>query len=91
MSSKMKGGENITIAGYQGHQSQHSLGDATYFTTATSSVASYFITLQQTTNSWGYVGSPAFYKGEDGNYRVIGVYVGNFNGECRLVPMNRVY
>lgn len=90
-SGSMKGGESITIAGYQGHQSQHSLGDATYFTTATSSVASYFITLQSTTNSWGFVGSPAFYKGEDGNYRVVGVYVGNFNGECRLVPMSRVH
>jgi len=87
----LKGGENVTIAGYKGRSNQHSLGDADYFTSATSSVAKYFITLQSTTSSWGFLGSPAFYKEPDGTYAVVGVYVGNFGGESLLVPLNRVY
>ena len=90
--ASLKGGEEIQIAGYHG-VSQHSVsGDFDFTTSNTRRASGYFITLQNAPgNDRGYLGSPAFYKDENGHYKVVGVYVGNFGGEAQLVPLSRVH
>ena len=93
MSQSLKGGEEVTLAGYSGNVNiQNPAASFKYHTSYTSRVAgSSLITLQQPTNNWGYTGSPAFYKEADGKLRVIGVNVGNFGGETFIVPIANVY
>lgn len=87
----LKGSEEVVIAGFSGSTNIQSLsGSVKYFTSRTSRVANRFITLQDTYNNWGFTGAPAFYKESDGSYRVVGVNVGNFGSEVRVVPLNRV-
>jgi hypothetical protein len=87
----LKGSEEVVIAGFSGNTNIQSLSSfIKYFTSRTSRVANRFITLQDASNNWGFTGSPAFYKGNDGSYRVVGVNVGNFGGEVRVVPIHRV-
>lgn len=87
----LKGSEEVVIAGFSGNTNIQSLSNfIKYFTSRTSRVANRFITLQDASNNWGFTGSPAFYKGNDGSYRVVGVNVGNFGGEVRVVPIHRV-
>lgn len=90
--ANLKGGEEIQIAGYHG-VSQHSVsGDFDFATSNTRRAAGYFITLQNAPgNDRGYLGSPGFCKDENGRYKVVGVYVGSFGGEARLVPLTRVH
>lgn len=91
-SQNLKGAEDVTIAGFSGNTNIHNLDSyVKYFTSKTSRAPGFtFITLQEASNNWGYTGSPAFYKNEEGKYRVIGVNVGNFGGELRLVPICNV-
>jgi hypothetical protein len=90
-SSSLKGSEEVVIAGFSGRTDIQNLSSyVKYFTSRTSRVAGTFITLQDASTNWGFTGAPAFYKGDDGKYRVIGVNVGNFGGEVRIVPMYRV-
>ena len=87
----LKGSEEVVIAGFSGNTNIQSLSSfIKYFPSRTSRVANRFITLQDASNNWGFTGSPAFYKGSDGSYRVVGVNVGNFGGEVRVVPIHRV-
>ena len=87
----LKGSEEVVIAGFSGNTNIQSLSSfIKYFTSRTSRVANRFITLQDASNNWGFTGSPSFYKGSDGSYRVVGVNVGNFGGEVRVVPIHRV-
>lgn len=89
--SDLKGSEEVVIAGFSGNTNIQSLSNyVKYFTSRTSRLASRFITLQDTYNNWGFVGSPAFFKEPDGSYKVVGVNVGNFSGESRIVPITRV-
>ena len=92
-SQSLKGGEEVTLAGYSGNVNiQNPASSFKYHTSYTSRVAgSSLITLQQPTNNWGYTGSPAFYKDSEGKLRVIGVNVGNFGGETYIVPIANVY
>lgn len=91
IAQSLKGSEEVVIAGFSGTTDIQNLSSyVKYFTSRTSRVASRFITLQDTHNNWGFTGAPAFYKEQDGNYRVVGVNVGNFNSEVRVVPINRV-
>ena len=87
----LKGSEEVVIAGFSGTTNIQSLSSyIKYFTSRTSRLANRFITLQDASNNWGFTGSPAFYKGNDGHYKVVGVNVGNFGGEVRVVPIQRV-
>lgn len=89
--SDLKGSEEVVIAGFSGNTNIQALSNyVKYFTSRTSRLASRFITLQDTYNNWGFVGSPAFFKEPDGSYKVVGVNVGNFSGESRIVPISRV-
>ena len=91
IAQSLKGSEEVVIAGFSGSTDIQSLSSyVKYFTSRTSRVANRFITLQDTHNNWGFTGAPAFYKEQDGSYRVVGVNVGNFSSEVRVVPINRV-
>lgn len=91
VAQSLKGSEEVVIAGFSGSTDIQSLSSyVKYFTSRTSRVAGNFITLQDTHNNWGFTGAPAFYKEADGTYRVIGVNVGNFGSEVRIVPINKV-
>ena len=87
----LKGSEEVVIAGFSGNTNIQGLSSyVKYFTSRTSRVASRFITLQDSYNNWGFTGAPAFYKEADNSYKVVGVNVGNFGGEVRIVPLSRV-
>lgn len=87
----LKGSEEVVIAGFSGNTNIQALSNyVKYFTSRTSRLASNFITLQDASANWGFTGSPAFFKESNGSYRVVGVNVGNFGGEVRIVPINRV-
>lgn len=87
----LKGSEEVVIAGFSGNTNIQTLSNyIKYFTSRTSRLASNFITLQDASANWGFTGSPAFFKESNGSYRVVGVNVGNFGGEVRIVPINRV-
>lgn len=91
IAQSLKGSEEVVIAGFSGSTDIQNLSAyVKYFTSKTSRVANKFITLQDTHNNWGFTGAPAFYKEQDGSYRVVGVNVGNFSSEVRVVPINRV-
>jgi hypothetical protein len=89
----LKGGEQVTIAGFSGRTDIQNLSSyIKYFTSNTSRTSGFnFITLQSSDSNWGFTGAPAFYKTSDGGFRVVGVNVGNFGGEVRVVPINKVY
>jgi len=89
----LKGGEQVTIAGFSGRTDIQNLSSyIKYFTSNTSRTSGFnFITLQNSDSNWGFTGAPAFYKTSDGGFRVVGVNVGNFGGEVRVVPINKVY
>ncbi len=87
----LKGSEEVVIAGFSGNTDIQVLSNyVKYFTSRTSRLASKFITLQDASTNWGFTGSPAFFKESNGSYRVVGVNVGNFGGEVRIVPIHRV-
>jgi hypothetical protein len=87
----LKGSEEVVIAGFSGNTNIQSLSNfVKYFTSRTSRLANRFITLQDSYNNWGFTGAPAFFKEPDGSYKVVGVNVGNFGGEVRVVPISRV-
>ena len=87
----LKGSEEVVIAGFSGNTNIQGLSNyVKYFTSRTSRLASRFITLQDSYNNWGFTGAPAFFKEPDGKYKVVGVNVGNFGGEVRIVPLSRV-
>ncbi len=87
----LKGSEEVVIAGFSGKTDIQVLSNyIKYFTSRTSRLASRFITLQDASTNWGFTGSPAFFKESNGSYRVVGVNVGNFGGEVRIVPIHRV-
>ena len=83
----------MTIAGFSGRTDIQNLSSyIKYFTSNTSRTSGFnFITLQSSDSNWGFTGAPAFYKTSDGGFRVVGVNVGNFGGEVRVVPINKVY
>jgi cell division protein FtsB len=89
----LKGGEQITLAGFSGGVNiQNPAASIKYHTSNTSRTSGFhFITLQAPTSNWGYTGSPAFYQNSSGNWHVIGVNVGNFGGETRIMPISDVY
>ncbi len=87
----LKGSEEVVIAGFSGRTDIQVLSNyIKYFTSRTSRLAARFITLQDASTNWGFTGSPAFFKESNGSYRVVGVNVGNFGGEVRVVPIHRV-
>ena len=87
----LKGSEEVVIAGFSGRTDIQVLSNyIKYFTSRTSRLAARFITLQDASTNWGFTGSPAFFKESNGSYRVVGVNVGNFGGEVRIVPIHRV-
>ncbi|MBR5325277.1 MAG: FHA domain-containing protein [Prevotella sp.] len=87
----LKGSEEVVIAGFSGRTDIQVLSNyVKYFTSRTSRLAARFITLQDASTNWGFTGSPAFFKESNGSYRVVGVNVGNFGGEVRIVPIHRV-
>jgi hypothetical protein len=87
----LKGSEEVVIAGFSGNTNIQALSNyVKYFTSRTSRLAARFITLQDASSNWGFTGSPAFFKESNGSYRVVGVNVGNFGGEVRVVPIHRV-
>ena len=87
----LKGSEEVVIAGFSGKTDIQVLSNyIKYFTSRTSRLAARFITLQDASTNFGFTGSPAFFKESNGSYRVVGVNVGNFGGEVRIVPIHRV-
>jgi hypothetical protein len=87
----LKGSEEVVIAGFSGRTDIQVLSNyIKYFTSRTSRLAARFITLQDASTNFGFTGSPAFFKESNGSYRVVGVNVGNFGGEVRIVPIHRV-
>ena len=86
------GGTEIQVAGFKNKPDIHSLANyISYFKSSTSraDTRNGTIVLQDANNNAGYLGSPAFFKEEDGSYRVIGVMIGQLFGEDRLVPIAR--
>ena len=83
VAQSLKGGEEVVIAGFNGNPNIHDLTTSIkYHSSHTSRTAEFrLITLQDTYSNAGYTGSPVFFKGSDGSYRVVGVNVGNHNGE----------
>ena len=81
----MKGGEPVTIAGFNGNPNIHNLTSSIKYHSSHTSRTNEFrlITLQDTYNNVGYTGAPVFFKGEDG-YKVVGVNLGNFENETRI-------
>ena len=88
----LKGGEEVVIAGFNGNPNIHNLSTSIkYFTSRTSRTAEFhLITLQDTYSNAGYTGSPVFFKEPNGSYRVVGVNVGNHNGETYVVRITEV-
>ena len=81
----LKGGEPVTIAGFNGNPNIHNLTSSIKYHSSHTSRTNEFrlITLQDTYNNVGYTGAPVFFKGEDG-YKVVGVNLGNFENETRI-------
>ena len=88
----LKGGEEVLITGFNGNPNIHNLTTSIkYFTSRTSRNAEFrLITLQDTYSNAGYTGSPVFCKDSNGNYRVVGVNVGNHNGETYVARITDV-
>jgi hypothetical protein len=88
----LKGGEEVLITGFNGNPNIHNLTTSIkYFSSRTSRNAEFrLITLQDTYSNAGYTGSPVFCKDSNGNYRVVGVNVGNHNGETYVARITDV-
>jgi hypothetical protein len=91
IANSLKGGETVTIAGFNNRTNIQNLSsNFKYWTSTTSRTGFNYITLQNTDPNSGFIGSPAFYKEADGSYRVVGVNAGVYFGENRVVPITRV-
>lgn len=91
IANSLKGGETVTIAGFNNRTNIQNLSsNFKYWTSTTSRTGFNYITLQNADPNSGFIGSPAFYKEADGSYRVVGVNTGVFGGENRVVPITRV-
>lgn len=89
--NSLKGGEPVTIAGFNSTTNIQNLpNDIKYFTSTTSRTRNTYITLQDQDKNTGFIGSPAFYKEADGTYRVVGVNIGIWGGENRIVPITQI-
>ena len=84
------GGTEVQVAGFKNNPDIHNLSNyISYWKSSTSraDTRNGTIVLQDANRNAGFLGSPAFFKENDGTYRVIGVMVGNLFGEDRLVPI----
>lgn len=91
VANSLKGGETVTIAGFNANTNIQNLSsNFKYWTSSTSRTGFNYITLQSADSNKGFTGSPAFYKESDGSYKVVGVNAGINGGENKLVPVTRV-
>jgi translation initiation factor 1 (eIF-1/SUI1) len=91
VANSLKGGEPVTIAGFHSNTNiQNLANNIKYFTSTTSRTRNTYITLQGRDENTGFIGSPAFYKEADGTYRVVGVNIGIWDGENRIVPITHI-
>ena len=90
-SGRMSGGTEIHMVGYARKTDEHNLVPA-HFNDRTNvdDTLNGTIILQGQVGEAGYYGSPAFYKDENGQYRIVGVMVGSVFGRDRLVPMKNI-
>lgn len=90
-STNMSGGTEIHMVGYARKTDEHNLVPA-HFNDRTNvdDTQNGTIILQGQVGEAGYYGSPAFYKDENGQYRIVGVMVGSVYGRDRLVPMKNI-
>lgn len=92
-STSVKGGQELTIAGYTGKTDVQNLGGFSYMNSHTIQADNgndtYILQEQSGGNHRGYLGSPAFIKDDNGKHRVIGVYVGTLFGHPRIVPISK--
>ena len=90
-STNMSGGTEIHMVGYARKTNEHNLVPQ-HFNDKTNvdDTQNGTIILQGQVGEAGYYGSPAFYKDENGQYRIIGVMVGSVYGRDRLVPMKNI-
>jgi len=87
----MSGGTEIQMVGYARKTNEHNLTPQ-HFNDRTNvdDTQNGTIILQGQVGEAGYYGSPAFYKDEKGQYRIVGVMVGSVYGRDRLVPMKNI-
>lgn len=90
-STSVKGGQELTIAGYTGKTDVQNLGGFSYMNSHTIQAdnGTYILQEQSGGNHRGYLGSPAFITDDNGKHRVIGVYVGTLFGHPRIVPISK--
>lgn len=90
-SVSMSGGTEIQMVGYARKTNEHNLTPQ-HFNDRTNvdDTLNETIILQGQVGEAGYYGSPAFYKDENGQYRIVGVMVGSVFGRDRLVPMKNI-
>lgn len=90
-STNMSGGTEIHMVGYARKTNEHNLVPQ-HFNDKTNvdDTQNGTIILQGQVGEAGYYGSPAFYKDENDQYRIIGVMVGSVYGRDRLVPMKNI-
>lgn len=90
-SVSMSGGTEIQMVGYARKTNEHNLTPQ-HFNDRTNvdDTQNGTIILQGQVGEAGYYGSPAFYKDENGQYRIVGVMVGSVYGRDRLVPMKNI-
>ena len=84
------GGTEVQVAGFKNNPNIHDLPNyISYWKSNTSrtDTRNGTIVLQDANHNAGYLGSPAFFKEQNGAYRVIGVMVGQLFGEDRIVPI----
>lgn len=84
----IEGGKSLKIAGYEGSTNVHNLTSFRYMTSTTEykDEANGTFILQDGSNAIGFLGSPAFIQ-VDGEYKAVGIYVGNMFGRPRIVPI----
>lgn len=90
-SQNMSGGTDIHMVGYARKTNEHSLVPA-HFNDRTNvdDTLNETIILQGQVDEAGYYGSPAFYRDQNNQYRVVGVMVGSVFGRDRLVPIANI-
>lgn len=90
-SVSMSGGTEIQMVGYARKTNEHNLTPQ-HFNDRTNvdDTLNETIILQGQVGEAGYYGSPAFYKDENGQFRIVGVMVGSVFGRDRLVPMKNI-
>lgn len=90
-SVNMSGGTEIHMVGYARKTDEHNLVPA-HFNDRTNvdDTLNGTIILQGQVGEAGYYGSPAFYKDENDQYRIVGLMVGSVFGRDRLVPMKNI-